>query len=166
MLLGGVIEIYKTMLQEARNNIQRAVIGKGPFQLAPAFSHLECSDQQWMEKTPKERRKHLDKLCTSDAMLPLPSIDNNPFSSKSHVTITTISSEDVPADLKTSASEVKVVPRGLNRKVVLPSVNSVCTSSTITSPGSSTDATNESSSLGESTCARNIGQFRDSGLHE
>ena len=47
------IEIYKTMLQEARNNIKRAVIGKGPFQLAPEFSHLECSDQQWMEMTPE-----------------------------------------------------------------------------------------------------------------
>ena len=47
------IEIYKMMLQEARNNIQRAVIGKGPFQLAPEFSHLECSDQQWMEMTPE-----------------------------------------------------------------------------------------------------------------
>ena len=56
------IEIYKTMLQEARNNIQRAVIGKGPFQLAPEFSHLECSDQQWMEMTPEERRKHLAKF--------------------------------------------------------------------------------------------------------
>ena len=100
MLLGGVIEIYKTMLQEARSNIQRAVIGKGPFQLAPAFSHLECSDQQWMEKTPEERRKHLakldpfvgiDKLCTSDAMLPSPSIENN---SESQETITTLSSEN------------------------------------------------------------------------
>ena len=72
----------------------------------------------------------------------------------------------MPADLKTSASEVKVIPRGLSRKLVLPSVNSACISSTITSPGSSTDATNESSTLGESTCARNIGQFQVSGLPE
>ena len=94
------IEIYKTMLQEAKNNRQRAVIGKGPFQLAPEFSHLECSDQQWMEMTLKERRKHLakfdpfvgiDKLCTSDAMLPSPSIENN---SESQETITTLSSEN------------------------------------------------------------------------
>lgn len=111
----------------------------------------------------------IDKLCTSDAMLPLPSIENNSSSSKSHETITTLPSEDeerfkwddVSADLKTNATEVKVVPRGLSRKVVLPSVNSTCISSTITSPGSSTDATNESSSLGKSACARNIGQFQD-----
>ena len=97
------IEIYKTMLQEAKNNIQRAVIGKGPFQLAPEFSHLQCSDQQWMEMTLKERRKHLakfypfvgiDTLCTSDAMLPSPSIENNSSSSESQETITTLSSEN------------------------------------------------------------------------
>ena len=181
------IEIYQTMLQEARNNIQRAVIGKGPFQLAQEFSHLDCSEQQWMEMTPDERRKHLakfdpfvgiDKLCKSDAILPMPSIGNSSqsFSSKSHETIETFFSEDdesfkwedVP-DLKTSASEVKVVTsseaRGSSQRLVLPGVTSTCTSSTITSPGSSMDATNESS-LGESACARNIGQFQDSGLPE
>ena len=74
----------------------------------------------------------IDKLWTSDAIIPLPSIENNSSSSKSRETITTLPSkdeerfkwEDVPADLKTSASEVKVVPRGLSQKVVLPSVNS------------------------------------------
>ena len=134
-----------------------------------------------MEMTPEERRKHLakfdpfvgiDKLCKSDAILPMPSIGNSSqsFSSKSHETMETFSSEDeesfkwedVP-DLKTSASEVKVVTsseaRGSSRRVVLPGVTSTCTSSTITSPESSTDATNESS-LGESACARNIGHFK------
>lgn len=83
------------MLQEARNNIRRAVIGKGLFQMAPEFSHLECSEQQWMETTPEECRKHLakfdpfvriDKLCTRDAILPMPSAGNSSqsFSSKSH----------------------------------------------------------------------------------
>ena len=181
------IEIYKTMLQEARNNIQRAVTGKGPFQLAQEFSHLECSEQQWMEMTPEERKKHLakfdpfvaiDKLCKSDAILPMPSIGNSSqsSSSKSHATMEMFSSEDdesfkwedVP-DLKTSASEVKVVTsseaRGSSQRVVLLGVTSTSTSSTVTSPGSSTDATNESS-LGESACARNIGQFQDSGLPE
>ena len=98
----------------------------------------------------------------------MPSIGNNSqsFSSKSHETMKTFSNEDeesfkwedVP-DLKISASEVKIV-RGSSRRVVLPSVTSSCISSTITSPGSSTDATNERS-LGESACARNIGQFQD-----
>ena len=45
-LLLEAIEIYKTMLQQARNNIQRAVIGKGPFQLVQEFSHIESSEQQ------------------------------------------------------------------------------------------------------------------------
>ena len=67
------IKKYTTMLQEARNNIQRALIGKRPFQLAPEFSHLACSEQQWMEMTSEELRKYLakfdpfvgiDKLCT------------------------------------------------------------------------------------------------------
>ena len=176
------------MLQEARNNIQRAVIGKGPLQFVPEFSHLECSEQQWMEMTPAERRKHLakfdpfvgiGKLCKSDAILPMPSIGNSSqsFSSKSHETMEIFSSEDeesfkwedVP-DLRTSASEVKEVSssegRGSSRWVVLPSVTSTYISSTITSPGSSTDGTNKRSSLGESACARNIGQFQDSGLPE
>ena len=56
------IKTYKTTLQEARNNTQRAVIGKGSFQLAPEFSYLECTEQQWMEMTPEELRKHLVNL--------------------------------------------------------------------------------------------------------
>lgn len=55
-------ETYKTMLQEARHNIQRAVIGKGPFKLAPEFSQLECSEQQWTKMTSEECRKHLAKF--------------------------------------------------------------------------------------------------------
>ena len=54
----------------------------------------------------------------------------------------------------------------IRRIIGLKDVTSTCISSTITSPGSSTEATNESSSLGESACARNIGQFQDSGLPE
>lgn len=50
--------------------------------------------------------------------------------------------------------------------MVLPSVTSTCISSTVTLSGSSTDATSESFSLGESACARNIGEFQDSGLPE
>ena len=117
-----------------------------------------------MEMTPEERRKHLakfdpfvgiDKLCKSDAILPMPSIGNSSqsFSSKSHETMEIFSSEDeesfkwedVP-DLKTSASEVKGVSssegRGSSRRLVLPSVTSTCILSTITSPGFSADATN------------------------
>ena len=65
---------------------------------------------------------------------------------------------------------MKVVPsseaKGSSRRVVLPSVTSTCISSTVTLSGSSTDAANESFSLGESACARNIGEFQDSGLPE
>ena len=72
--------------------------------------------------------------------------------------------------LKTSASEVKVVPSseasGSSQRAVLPSLTSTCISSTVTLSGSPTDATHESYSLGESACARNIGQFQDSGLPE
>ena len=75
------IQTYQAMLHETRNNLQRAIIGRGPFQLAPDFAHLEC-EERWMVMTPEERRKHLakldpfvalDKSCASDVILPIPS---------------------------------------------------------------------------------------------
>ena len=49
------------MVQEYRNNIQRAFIGQGPFKLAPEWKSLEVSEVAWMTKTPEERRRHMAK---------------------------------------------------------------------------------------------------------
>lgn len=55
------IQSYKRMVQECRNNIQRAFIGQGPFKLAPEWKSLEVSEVAWMTKTPEERRRHMAK---------------------------------------------------------------------------------------------------------
>lgn len=56
------IESYKRMVQECRNNIQRAFIGQGPFKLASEWETLEVSELEWMSKTPEERRRHMAKI--------------------------------------------------------------------------------------------------------
>ena len=50
------------MVQECRNNIQRAFIGEGPFTLAPDWKSLEVPAAEWMSKTPEERRRHMAKI--------------------------------------------------------------------------------------------------------
>ena len=56
------IESYRRMVQECRNNIQRAFIGEGPFTLAPDWKSLEFPAAEWMSKTPEERRRHMAKI--------------------------------------------------------------------------------------------------------
>ena len=56
------IESYGRMVQECRNNIQRAFIGEGPFTLAPDWKSLEVPAAEWMSKTPEERRRHMAKI--------------------------------------------------------------------------------------------------------
>ena len=53
------IQSYKRMVQECRNNIQRAFIGQGPFKLASEWKHLEVNELEWMSKSPEERRRHM-----------------------------------------------------------------------------------------------------------
>lgn len=45
--LEEVIVIYKEMVEEVNREKQRAVIGKGPYQLAAAYKHLEVSQLEW-----------------------------------------------------------------------------------------------------------------------
>ena len=56
------ISSYKRMVEECRNNIQRAFIAQGPFRLAPEWKHLEISDAEWVLKTPEQRRRHMPEI--------------------------------------------------------------------------------------------------------
>ena len=55
------MESYRRMVQECRNNIQRAFIWEGPFTLAPDGKNLEVPPAEWMSKAPEERR-HMAKI--------------------------------------------------------------------------------------------------------
>lgn len=178
-----VIEVYQNMVQETRNNIQRAVIGRGPFQLASEFSHFECSEERWRTMTPEERRKHLaqfdpfmrfDKICTSEVILPMPSDvikecpqsfqkDDEIFISYSSNDGGFIDHQDVQVlTMETSIREAKQVSgtgaQGSSRNLTPPS--SVSTASTYVS----SELSSLNPSMGESTISKQIGNFEDSGL--
>ena len=56
------ITVYKKMVDEVRENIRLAVIGRGPYKLSLAAQHLQMSQQGWSKLSPEERRQHLAKL--------------------------------------------------------------------------------------------------------
>ena len=59
------ITLYKEYVLQTRRDIQRAVLGKGPYSLSPPYVHLTVTDAQWTGMDRKEREKHLQKLGTS-----------------------------------------------------------------------------------------------------
>ena len=57
--------LYKEYVLQTRRDIQRAVLGKGPYSLSAPYVHLTVTDAQWTGMDRKEREKHLQKLGTS-----------------------------------------------------------------------------------------------------
>lgn len=49
-------------MQQSRRDIQRAVLGKGPYDLSPTHRHLAVAASSWSEMNRKERERHLAKL--------------------------------------------------------------------------------------------------------
>lgn len=58
----GAIVIYKEMVEEVNREKQRAVIGKGPYQLAAAYKHFEVSQLEWSSMTSDGRVDHIAKV--------------------------------------------------------------------------------------------------------
>lgn len=56
------IVIYKEMVEEVTREKQRAVIGKGPYQLAAAYKHLEVSQPEWSSMTSDGGVDHIAKV--------------------------------------------------------------------------------------------------------
>lgn len=68
------IVIYKNMVEEVNRDKQRAVLGKGPYQLAGAYKHLEVSLLKWSSMTPSEKQNHVAKVdpsCKKTGVIPL-----------------------------------------------------------------------------------------------
>ena len=57
--------LYKEYVLQTRRDIQRAVLGKGPYSVSAPYVHLTVTDAQWTGMGRKEREKHLQKLGTS-----------------------------------------------------------------------------------------------------
>ena len=56
------IVIYKDMVEEVNREKQRAVIGKGSYQLAAPYKHLEVSQLEWSSMTSDGRVDHIAKV--------------------------------------------------------------------------------------------------------
>ena len=52
------IVLYKNLVLQSRN-MQRAILGKGPYTLSLSHQHLEVTPIQWSVMNRKEREKHL-----------------------------------------------------------------------------------------------------------
>ena len=59
------VTVYENIVQQSRRDIQRAVLGKGPYDLSPTHSHLAVTASSWSGMNRKERERHLAKLGTS-----------------------------------------------------------------------------------------------------
>lgn len=52
-------------MQQSRRDIQRAILGKGPYDLSSTHRHLAVTASSWSGMNRKERERHLAKLGTS-----------------------------------------------------------------------------------------------------
>ena len=59
------ITVYGNIVQQSRRDIQRAVLGKGPYDLSTTHRHLAVTASSWSGMNRKERERHLAKLGTS-----------------------------------------------------------------------------------------------------
>ena len=56
---GEAIVLYKNLVLQSRRDMQRAILGKGPYTLSLSHQHLEVTPIQWSVMNRKEREKHL-----------------------------------------------------------------------------------------------------------
>ena len=59
------ITVYGNIVQQSRRDIQREVLGKGPYDLSPTHRHLAVTASSWSGMNRKERERHFAKLGTS-----------------------------------------------------------------------------------------------------
>lgn len=59
------ISFSKENVLQTRRDIQREILGKGPYSLSVSYMHLTVTDNQWTGMDHKEKEKHLQKLGTS-----------------------------------------------------------------------------------------------------
>jgi len=59
------ITVYGNIVHQSRRDIQRAFLGKGPYDLSPTHRHLAVTASSWSGKNRKERERHLAKIGTS-----------------------------------------------------------------------------------------------------
>jgi hypothetical protein len=50
-------QLYKEMLDQTRRNIHRAVLGMGPYQLAPGYEHAVTKVTEWQDITLAQKLK-------------------------------------------------------------------------------------------------------------
>lgn len=61
------IAVYRGLVQQSKRDIQRAVLGIGPYDLSPSHRHLAITASTWSAMDKHERARHLSKLGTSVA---------------------------------------------------------------------------------------------------
>lgn len=58
----GIVKLCKEITDESRRNIQRAVIGLGPYRLAEEVRDLEISPERWRNMNDRQKGESIKKL--------------------------------------------------------------------------------------------------------
>lgn len=66
-------QLYKEMLDETRRNIHRAVLGMGPYKLAPGYESVQTDPTKWQQLTSTQKRT---KLRTIDRKVQIAEVSN------------------------------------------------------------------------------------------
>ena len=92
--LSEAIDIYKAFLEEYNRNAQRAIIGVGPYNLAPKFESFLIPARRWAQMATVERKRKLALF--NDACMPR-SRDhgNNAHSLSGHQPVNRLSNPDL-----------------------------------------------------------------------
>jgi hypothetical protein len=60
--LPAFIDKVKELVNEQQKELERAVIGRGKYQLKQQYQYLQVAESKWFLMTPEQRKNHLSKL--------------------------------------------------------------------------------------------------------
>ena len=64
--LPAFVEAMKTLFQEQKQEVEKAIMGLGEYKLSPKYSNLEISHNVWVKKNEKQRGRILQRFANTE----------------------------------------------------------------------------------------------------
>ena len=64
------VDITKELVSEQQREVERAVIGRGKYQIKQQYQHLEVDERKWFSMNTEQRKKHFSLVKSSEARSP------------------------------------------------------------------------------------------------
>ena len=93
------VETMRSMYEDQKQEIERAVVGIGEYKLCPPYRALEVESKEWFKKNQKQRQRILERFAKAE----LPAIDTHQYTDYLRVKNVETSAETV--DFPSSAQE-------------------------------------------------------------